>query len=654
MEAAYDADAVSLHARINVRMPDGKTYRTTPGRVLVSNILPKEMSFENVNLVLTKKMIAKLVENCYRQCGIKATVILCDNLKIMGYEFATRAGVSIGVKDLIIPARKKDILAASQAEVDDIERQYRDGIITRTEKYNKVVDVWTKATQDVSTEMIKEISYDILKDPKTGRKEKNQSFNSIFMMSTSGARGNQDQMRQLAGMRGLMAKPSGEIIETPITSSFREGLSVLQYFTSTHGARKGLADTALKTANSGYLTRRLVDVVQDVIVSEHDCGTVDGIELTHLREGGDIKTPVWERAMGRVLLYPVYDPEDAEKVLLPENTPIDEAEAAVLREHGVSSITVRSPLTCQAGRGICALCYGRDLARGHLVNTGETVGIIAAQYFKAVGIYWYDGCAIVHTDTRDAKATWLCDAPRHYPSTTYQKFILPTIRRGCTGDANRAATKMLQRLLGLTPDGIFGEGTENALLKAQEAHGLTVDGIDYRDAAGDPTPAPADAASLYREARQGMSNSDFNNVTLLLPAGSGLTQAAEEINGEWQKQFSLFFSLEEVEPEEFEKRLAEGNYTIALAPISVYNVLAQFTAQGGGLTGYANSLYATQLAASSTATGSARCSLLADCERQLLSDCAVVPLFSQQKRLLIASGIQGLVFDPFGPVLDLT
>ena len=291
VEAAYDADAVSLHARINVRMPDGKTHRTTPGRVLVSNILPKEMSFENVNLVLTKKMIAKLVENCYRQCGIKATVILCDNLKNMGYEFATRAGVSIGVKDLIIPARKKDILAASQAEVDDIERQYRDGIITRTEKYNKVVDVWTKATQDVSTEMIKEISYDILKDPKTGREEKNQSFNSIFMMSTSGARGNQDQMRQLAGMRGLMAKPSGEIIETPITSSFREGLSVLQYFTSTHGARKGLADTALKTANSGYLTRRLVDVVQDVIVSEHDCGTVDGIELTHLREGGDIKTP---------------------------------------------------------------------------------------------------------------------------------------------------------------------------------------------------------------------------------------------------------------------------------------------------------------------------------------------------------------------------
>ena len=379
VEAAYDAGAVSLHARIRVRMPDGKIYDTTPGRVLVSNILPPELGFEHVNLILTKKNIARLVGAAYRQCGIKATVILCDRLKDMGYEFATRAGVTIGVKDLTIPARKKDILAASQAEVDDIERQYRDGIITRTEKYNKVVDVWTKATQDVSAEMTKEISYDILTDPKTGRQEKNQSFNPIFMMSNSGARGNQDQMRQLAGMRGLMAKPSGEIIETPITSSFREGLSVLQYFTSTHGARKGLADTALKTANSGYLTRRLVDVVQDVIVSEHDCGTVDGVELTHLKDGGDIKTPLSERAIGRVLLYPVYDPENPDVVLLPENTLINEREAQILEEHGVSSIMVRSPLTCQSERGICALCYGRDLARGHLVNIGETVGIIAAQ-----------------------------------------------------------------------------------------------------------------------------------------------------------------------------------------------------------------------------------------------------------------------------------
>ena len=380
VEAAYDAGQVSLHARVKVRMKEGEDLvQTTPGRVLVSDILPPELSFEHVNTVLTKKAIAKLVGAAYRTCGIKSTVILCDKLKDMGYEFATRAGVTIGVKDLTIPESKKNILAKSQAEVDDIERQYRDGIITRTEKYNKVVDVWTKATQDVSTEMIKEISYDVLTDEKTGKQEKNQSFNPIFMMSNSGARGNQDQMRQLAGMRGLMAKPSGEIIETPITSSFREGLSVLQYFTSTHGARKGLADTALKTANSGYLTRRLVDVVQDVIVSEHDCGTVDGIELTHIKEGGDIKTPLAERIIGRVLLYPVHDPDEPERILLPENTLITESEAKLINDKGISSVMVRSPLTCQSERGICALCYGRDLARGHLVNTGETVGIIAAQ-----------------------------------------------------------------------------------------------------------------------------------------------------------------------------------------------------------------------------------------------------------------------------------
>lgn len=376
--AAYDADQLSLHARIKVRMHDGMVHDTTTGRVLVNEVLPEGVPFEHVNCVLTKKNIGRLVGSAYRDAGIKATVILCDRLKDIGYEYATRAGVTIGVKDLTIPQKKKGILEASQNEVDDIEHQYRDGIITRTEKYNKVVDVWTKATQDVSTEMTKEISWDTLTDPKTGKQEKNQSFNPIFMMSNSGARGNQDQMRQLAGMRGLMAKPSGEIIETPITSSFREGLSVLQYFTSTHGARKGLADTALKTANSGYLTRRLVDVVQNVIVSEHDCGTVDGIEMTHLKEGGEIKTPLCERAIGRVLLYPVYDPDTME-VLLPENTVINEAAAAVLEEKEISSITIRSALTCQSERGICALCYGRDLARGHLVNTGETVGIIAAQ-----------------------------------------------------------------------------------------------------------------------------------------------------------------------------------------------------------------------------------------------------------------------------------
>ncbi len=376
--AAYDSGSVSLHARVKVRMEDGKTVDTTPGRILVWEVLPKGVGFEFVNCTLTKKNIARLVGAAYRDAGTKAAVILCDRLKDVGYEYATRAGITIGVKDLRIPSKKKGMLEASQNEVDDIERQYRDGIITRTEKYNKVVDVWTKATQDISNEMIKEISHDILVDPKTGKEEVNSSFNPIFMMSTSGARGNQDQMRQLAGMRGLMAKPSGEIIETPITSSFREGLDVLQYFNSTHGARKGLADTALKTANSGYLTRRLVDVVQDVIVSELDCGTVDGIEIGHFIKGGDIKVRLADRVLGRVLLYPVFDPETRE-LLFDENTLIDENVAQTLETAGISSITIRSALTCQSERGVCARCYGRDLARGHLVNIGETVGIIAAQ-----------------------------------------------------------------------------------------------------------------------------------------------------------------------------------------------------------------------------------------------------------------------------------
>ena len=380
--AALDAGSLALHARIKVRIPndDGTTSlkTTTAGRVMVSEILPKGLAFDYVNLVLTKKNIARLVGNCYRDLGIKATVILCDRLKDLGYEHATRAGITIGVKDLTIPSTKKGLIEAATNEVDDIERQYRDGIITRTEKYNKVVDVWTKATQDISGEMTREISTDILTDPKTGKTEANQSFNPIFMMSNSGARGNQDQMRQLAGMRGLMAKPSGEIIETPITSSFREGLTVLQYFTSTHGARKGLADTALKTANSGYLTRRLVDVVQDVIVTEFDCGTVDGIELRHVKDGSEIKQRLSERALGRVLLYPVYDPVTGDE-LFGENTLVDENVAQVLDEKGIGSVMIRSALTCQSERGICTLCYGRDLARGHLVNIGETVGIIAAQ-----------------------------------------------------------------------------------------------------------------------------------------------------------------------------------------------------------------------------------------------------------------------------------
>jgi len=375
--AAYDADCVDLHARIKVRL-HGQLVDTTPGRIMVEGLLPKGVPFDLVNRVLSKKNINILVGEVYRLAGTKATVILCDRLKDLGFEFATRAGITIGLKDLKIPSTKPKMLEAAYNEVDEIESQYRDGIITKTEKYNKVVDVWTNVTNGVSGQMLLEISKETTVNDKTGEIVESSSFNPIFMMINSGSRGNQDQMRQLAGMRGLMAKPSGEIIETPITSSFREGLSVLQYFTSTHGARKGLADTALKTANSGYLTRRLVDVVQDVIISEIDCGTVDGLEVSHLIKASDIKARLSERALGRVTLFPVYDPETG-KIIIQGNAVIDEAAARLLDERGVSSIHMRSALTCQSRYGVCSLCYGRDLARGHLVNIGETVGIIAAQ-----------------------------------------------------------------------------------------------------------------------------------------------------------------------------------------------------------------------------------------------------------------------------------
>ncbi len=374
---AHHAGVVHLQAMVKVRM-NGKLVDTTPGRIMVGELLSDGVPFELVNTVLNKKTIAHLVSEVYRVAGTKATVLLCDHLKDLGYEYATRSGVSIGVKDLTIPSTKAKILADSSNQVDEIEQQYAEGIITRTEKYNKVVDVWTKATNDVASEMVREISSDLLTDEKTGRQERNTSFNAIFMMTHSGSRGNPDQMRQLSGMRGLMAKPSGEIIETPITSNFREGLSVAQYFISTHGARKGLADTALKTANSGYLTRRLVDVVQDVIITEIDCGTVDGLEVRHYEKGGEVKQRLAERVLGRVTMFDIFDPEGTE-VVIPGNTIIDEGVAKILDNTGLSSLTIRSTLTCQAGHGVCAMCYGRDLARGHLVNVGETVGIIAAQ-----------------------------------------------------------------------------------------------------------------------------------------------------------------------------------------------------------------------------------------------------------------------------------
>ncbi len=375
--AAHDAGVLGLHARIKCRL-HGVLIETTCGRIIAGELLPPELGFENVNLVLNKKNIGRLVAQAYRTAGTKATVILCDKIKTLGYEYATRAGITIGVKDLKIPDKKPQLINEAEKEVEDIESQYREGIITRTEKYNKVVDVWTKTTNEVSRQMMEEISRDTVIDARTGEAEVNASFNPIYMMATSGARGNQDQMRQLAGMRGLMAKPSGEIIETPITASFREGLSVLQYFNSTHGARKGLADTALKTANSGYLTRRLVDVVQDVTISELDCGTADGLELTHYIKDGEIKQRLAERVLGRVTMLPVYDEETGE-LIVEGNTLIDEVIAEKIDKSGINSITIRSGLTCRSPIGVCAMCYGRDLARGHMVNVGETVGIIAAQ-----------------------------------------------------------------------------------------------------------------------------------------------------------------------------------------------------------------------------------------------------------------------------------
>jgi DNA-directed RNA polymerase subunit beta' len=373
---AYDAGAVDLHAAIEVRI-DGQRVRTTVGRVLLSQVLPKEIPFEAVNLVMDKKALKELVGQCYRNAGTKATVILSDRLKDLGYKYATKSGLSICVSDMVIPRRKQQIIEQAMAEVKEIEKQYKDGIITDGEKYNKVVDIWAKATEDVASEMMEEISTEVISSPE-GQEVTTDSFNPIYMMADSGARGSKDQMKQLAGMRGLMAKPSGEIIETPITANFREGLTVLQYFISTHGARKGLADTALKTANSGYLTRRLVDVSQDAIVTEMDCGTIDGIEVEALREGGEVIQRVGERVLGRTALKDVIDPL-TEEVLIKAGEEIDEAGVAMLEEAGVEKMDIRSVLTCESRRGVCSKCYGRDLAHSKPVDVGEAVGIIAAQ-----------------------------------------------------------------------------------------------------------------------------------------------------------------------------------------------------------------------------------------------------------------------------------
>jgi len=373
---AYDAGELDLHAGIKVRI-NGTIEETTTGRVLLYEILPENLSFSHVNKVMTKKELRSLINESYRREGIKATVILSDRLKDIGYRYATLSGISISMKDMRIPSRKAEIVGQAEEEVKRIDEQYKTGLITDGEKYNKVVDIWAQCTEKVASEMMEEMGIQEIKDS-SDKTLKTTSFNPIYMMSDSGSRGSKDQMRQLAGMRGLMAKPSGEIIETPITSNFREGLTVLQYFISTHGARKGLADTALKTANSGYLTRRLVDVAQDTVINEEDCGTVDGIWVSSLIEGGEIIQRVGDRVLGRIALDDIYDPITSE-LLVAANEEIDEQKVQRLQHAGLERVKIRSVLTCQAKRGVCKKCYGRDLAHGHEVNIGEAIGIIAAQ-----------------------------------------------------------------------------------------------------------------------------------------------------------------------------------------------------------------------------------------------------------------------------------
>ena len=390
VQRAWDNGVVELQTRCTVRIkeyelnretgektPKIVRYETSVGRALLSEILPEGMSFKELNLTLKKKEIAKLINRCFRLCGLRATVIFADKLKDNGYRLSTRAGISICVGDMKVPAQKEGLVRAAEQEVKEIEAQYTSGLVTQGERYNKVVDIWGRTSDQVGKVMMQELSSEPTID-RHGHKVSQESFNSVYMMADSGARGSAAQIRQLAGMRGLMAKPDGSIIETPITANFREGLNVLQYFISTHGARKGLADTALKTANSGYLTRRLVDVTQDLVVVEDDCHTTRGVEMRALVEGGEVIQALRDRVLGRVTATDVVNP-DTHEVVLAAGTLLDERACDKLDELGIDMVKVRTPLTCDTRYGLCAKCYGRDLGRGTLVNAGESVGVIAAQ-----------------------------------------------------------------------------------------------------------------------------------------------------------------------------------------------------------------------------------------------------------------------------------
>ena len=373
---AHHSGNLHLQAPVAVRI-EGKKVETTVGRTFVYDVVPRCLKYEDINKILDKKALEKLIDHAYRVGSEKDTVLLADSLMRLGYEFATRAGISININDMTIPKEKDDILKTAYSEVNKVTEEYNEGSITNGERYNKIVDVWAQTNEKLTKVMLTGLSEDTFTDEKGENSVTAPSFNALFMMADSGARGSTTQMRQLAGMRGLMAKPSGEIIETPITSNFREGLSVLQYFASTHGARKGLADTALKTANSGYLTRRLVDVSQDSIIRENDCGTTDGVILQSRIEAGEIVQHVSERAMGRVTASSILDAQGEE--LFSRNHMLTEEDREILHENGVDQIKVRSVLTCQKSYGLCAQCFGRDLARGALVSVGEAVGVIAAQ-----------------------------------------------------------------------------------------------------------------------------------------------------------------------------------------------------------------------------------------------------------------------------------
>ena len=388
-ERAHANKMVDIQAKVKVRInetvpnEDGELVEqrrivdTTVGRAMLSELLPAGMSFDIVNKDMSKKNISNLINSCYRTVGLKDTVIFADQIMYMGFRQSTVAGASICINDMVIPEEKATILAEAEAEVKEIQDQYVSGLVTNGERYNKVVDIWSHANDQVAKAMMDKISLETVTDAE-GNEIKTSSFNNIFMMADSGARGSAAQIRQLAGMRGLMAKPDGSIIETPITANFREGLNVLQYFISTHGARKGLADTALKTANSGYLTRRLVDVAQDMVVSQVDCGTSDGLVMLPIIEGGDVVEALHERVLGRVVAEDVLK-ADTDEVLIPRGTFLDEAWVERIDEMGIDEMKVRSSITCEADHGVCSTCYGRDLARGHLVNIGESVGVIAAQ-----------------------------------------------------------------------------------------------------------------------------------------------------------------------------------------------------------------------------------------------------------------------------------